>query len=296
MSTGKPLVSFITVNYNTTKDTLEFLLCCEKITYRNIEVIVVDNASKADPGKEIMETFPWVKYIRSEKNLGFAGGNNLGIRAAKGEYLFFLNNDTLLITDFLEKIVEFMQAHPDAGMASPKVLFGNGTTVQYAGTTPINFLGRGNRIGLHEEDRGQYDKNYRTEYGHGAALIVPAKVVKEVGEMPEVFFLYYEEHDWCEMVKRHGYNMYYIGVSSVIHKESMSTGGDESPLKVYYLNRNRLLFMRRNFNGLKLIAGVLYYYSIAFPKNLLTYLVKGKPQLAKAIWRGAIWNLSNPSS
>ena len=151
----KPLVSFITVNYNSTPDTIEFLLSCEKLNYKNIEVFVVDNASKVDAAKEIKESFPWVKYIRSEKNLGFAGGNNLAVRQAKGEYLFFLNNDTLLFPDFLENIVDFMQSHPDAGMASPKVLFGNGTTIQYAVTTEINFLGRGNRIGLHEEDHGQ---------------------------------------------------------------------------------------------------------------------------------------------
>lgn len=286
-------MSFITVNYNSLHDTLEFLLCCEKLTYKNIEVFVVDNASKEDPRNEIMSPFPWVKYIRSEKNLGFAGGNNLAVRQATGEYLFFLNNDTLLFPDFLEKIVDFMQSHPDAGMASPKVLFGNGTTIQYAGTTGINFLGRGHRIGLHEEDHGQYDKTYKTVYGHGAALIVPRKVVAEVGEMPEEFFLYYEEHDWCERVKRHGYNMYYIGTSSILHKESMSTGGDESYTKVYYLNRNRLLFMRRNFSGLKLAAGVLYFYIISVPKNTLKYLFKGKIQLARGILKGAIWNLTN---
>ena len=290
---NRPLVSFITVNYNSHHDTLEFLLSCEKLTYKNIEVFVVDNASKKDPREEVLSSYPWVKYIRSEKNLGFAGGNNLAIREAKGEYLFFLNNDTLLTPDFLEKIVDFMQAHPDAGMASPKVLFGNGTTIQYAGTTAINFLGRGDRIGLHEEDHGQYDKTYKTEYGHGAALIVPKKIVDEAGEMPEVFFLYYEEHDWCERVKRRGYNMYYIGTSSVLHKESMSTGGDESYTKVYYLNRNRLLFMRRNFSGLKLVAGVLYFYIISVPKNTLKYLLKGKTKLAKGILKGAAWNLTH---
>ncbi len=289
----RPLVSFITVNYNSLHDTLEFLLSCEKLTYKNIEVFVVDNASKQDPVKEITSSFPWVKYIRSEKNLGFAGGNNLAIRQAKGEYLFFLNNDTLLFPDFLEKIVDFMQSHPDAGMASPKVLFGNGTTIQYAGTTEINFLGRGHRIGLHEEDHGQYDETYQTVYGHGAALIVPKKVVEEVGEMPEEFFLYYEEHDWCEHVKRRGYNMYYIGTSSVLHKESMSTGGDESYTKVYYLNRNRLLFMRRNFSGLKLIAGVLYFYIISVPKNTIKYALKGKMRLARGILKGAMWNLKH---
>jgi GT2 family glycosyltransferase len=289
------LVSFITVNYNSLHDTMEFLLSCEKLTYKNVEVFVVDNASKQDPREEILSSFPWVKYIRSDVNLGFAGGNNLAVKQAKGEYLFFLNNDTLLLPGFLEPIVYFMQSHPDAGMASPKVLYGNGTTIQYAGTTNISFLGRGHRIGLHEEDHGQYDRTYQTEYGHGAALIVPKQVVDEVGHMPEIFFLYYEEHDWCEKVKRRGYKMYYIGTSSVLHKESVSTGGGESYIKVYYLNRNRLLFMRRNFSGIKLILGILYFYIISVPKNAISYFLKGKTQLAKAILKGAGWNLVNSS-
>lgn len=289
-----PLVSIIAVNFNATKDTLEFLDSVRKLTYPNVEIILVDNASRENPEHVIVPEYKEVKFIRSEKNLGFAGGNNLGINASSGDYLFFLNNDTILFPDFLEPIVTFMESHKEVGMASPKVLYPDGKTIQYAGAIGISpYTGRGKRLGLFEEDRGQYDKCYKTDLGHGAALIVPRKVVEKVGVMPELFFLYYEEHDWCEQVKRAGYDMFYLGNSKILHKESVSTGGDESPLKVYYLTRNRILFMRRNFSGFPYLAGLLFFLLISVPKNSLKYLLKGKTRLLKSFYQGIVWNIYN---
>jgi GT2 family glycosyltransferase len=294
MASEFPLVSIITVNYNAPDDTLEFLKSVKELTYPNLEIIVVDNASKVDPGAMIATAYPDVIYIRSEQNLGFAGGNNLGIKIAKGDYLFFLNNDTLLYHDFMEPIVNFMIAHPDAGMASPMVLYPDGKTIQYAGGIGINpYTGRGKRVGLFEEDRGQYDSSCKTDFGHGAAMIVPRKVITDVGPMPELFFLYYEEHDWVEQVKRAGFNMYYIGTSKVLHKESISTGGFESPLKVYYLTRNRLLFMRRNTTGLPYYIGLIFFVLVSIPKNTLVYLFRGKLKLLKSFYQGIGWNITN---
>ncbi|MBX2916032.1 MAG: glycosyltransferase family 2 protein [Cyclobacteriaceae bacterium] len=289
-----PLISLITINFNSTKHTIEFLESAQKLTYPNYEIIVVDNASTQSPQEILTKKFPGIKFIRSQVNLGFAGGNNLGLKIAKGDFLFFLNNDTLLLPNFLEPIVNFMVEHPEVGMASPKVLYADEVTIQYAGAISINFLGRGRRIGLLEKDIGQYDYISETDLGHGAALIVPKAIIQKVGPMPELFFLYYEEHDWCEQVKRHGYKMYYLGNSKIVHKESISTGGNEGYLKVYYLNRNRLLFMRRNFKGTKRITGLIFYTIFAFPKKLVGYLLKGKFDLAGAIVSGFYWNLKNP--
>ena len=286
-----PLISFITVNYNTTADTLEFLESSRHLTYKSIEIIVVDNASKENPEEVITSKYPEVKFIRSEKNLGFAGGNNLGVRIAQGKYLFFLNNDTILFPDFLEPIVEFMESHPDAGMASPKVLYPDGKTLQYVGAIGISpFTGRGKRFDAGKEDTGIHNENRPTDLGHGAAIIVPRKVIDEVGEMPEVYFLYYEEHDWCEQIKRAGYTMYYIADSKILHKESVSTG-NESPLKIYYLTRNRLLFMRRNFTGLPFLLGYSHFFIASIPKNIFRYLAKRRMDLLRAFFRGVFWNL-----
>src|SRR5258706_1619812 len=289
-----PLVSIISINYNSLQDTLEFLESVHRLSYPAIEIILVDNASRENPKEIIQMKFPQDNFNRSGRNLGSGGCNNLGIVASKGQYLLFLNNDTLVVAGFIETLVEFMVDHPDAGMASPKVLFPDGKTIQYAGAIKISALtGRGKRLGLMESDNGEYDRTYKTDLGHGAAMIVPRDVMNRVGLLPEVYFLYYEEHDWCEQIKRHGYSMYYVGTTKILHKESVSTGGDESYLKVYFINRNRLLFMRRNSSGLPLMLGISFFFLISIPKKMSSYLLKGKFNLVKALWNGIYWNLTN---
>jgi len=295
MQTDRPTVSLITIHFNHLADTIEFIESALRLTYKPLEIIVVDNGSDKDKvTDEIVKRFPSVHFVLLDKNLGFAGGNNVGMKHATGDYFFFLNNDTLLPLGFLHTVVNFMIAHPDAGMASPKVLYPDGKTIQYAGAIGINpMTGRGKRIGLFEEDRGQYDRDYVTDLGHGAALIVPRKVAEQIGPMPEVYFLYYEEHDWCMSARRKGYKMYYIGTGHVIHKESVSTGGDESPQKTYYLSRNRVLFMRRNFSGTKYVVGLLFFALLSTPKSVLLFTLRGRFDLVKAYLNGIAWNLRN---
>src|SRR5258706_3111936 len=192
-----PLVSFITVNQDRLSDKIEFLESVKALTYPNVEIIVVDNNSpKEKPTEEVKRNYPNVRFIENGKNLGFAGGNNTGLREAHGDYFFLLNNDTILPKGFLEPIIHFMEAHADAGMASPRVLYPDNVTIQYAGARGISpITGRGKRLGLFEKDTGQYNGNYKTDLGHGAALIIPKKIADIVGPMPEAYFLYYEEHD-----------------------------------------------------------------------------------------------------
>lgn len=288
----QPLVSIISVNYNGVGITLEMLRSLQRIPYSNIEIIVVDNGSKEDPSP-IVQQFPQVKLVRSLENLGFAGGNNLGITAAKGKYVLFLNNDTEVDPNFLGPLVEVFENDPSIGVASPKILFyqsKNKNTIQYAGSTGINpFTIRGAKIGSLEQDTGQYDDVRETALGHGAAMIIPMEVVKKVGLMPDIYFLYYEEHDWFEMIKRAGYQVRYVGTSVVYHKESM-TVGPNSPLKTYYMTRGRLLYTRRNTSGVQMLSSLLFFVLLAFPKNVLTYLFKGEFHLLKAFVDGCMWH------
>lgn len=289
-----PLVSLITVNYNTTKDTLEFLETVKQLTYQNIEVIIVDNGSKVSPQKELSAAYPSLIFIQSDKNLGFAGGNNLGIAAAKGDYLFFLNSDTILFANTLEPLIEFLESNPKIGMASPKVLYPDIKTVQYSGGIAINpYTGRGKQLGFLEEDNGQYNQCYETGWGHGAALIVPKRVIELIGPMPDEYFLYYEEIDWAEQAKKAGYLVYYVGTSTIIHKEAISMGGNESETKAYYMTRSRLLYMRRNSFGLTRIIGFAFFFFITVPKQTLDYLFRVKFNLLKAFFRGIAWHFAH---
>ena len=206
------LLSIITINYNRLKVTCE-LIDTLPLNDETIEVIVVDNASTQDEATELEKRYPQVKVIKSDKNLGFAGGNNLGIQAAKGKYLFFINNDTILRPQGSDLRLLFtrIESSDKIGMVSPKIRFTWGKQpIQYAGYTPLSKLTLRNKsIGFGEEDCGQYDIAHLTPYAHGAAMMVKHEVIKKVGMMPECYFLYYEELDWSMMIRRAGYEIWY---------------------------------------------------------------------------------------
>jgi GT2 family glycosyltransferase len=147
-------------------------------------------------------------------------------------------------------------------------------------------------IGTGEWDNGQYDALNKTNYAHGGAMMVSKKAIEKVGLMPELFFLYYEELDWSVKFRKNGYNIYFQPEALIYHKESMTTG-KASPLKTFYLTRNRILFMRRNvpFPGL----GVFFAYFILFtiPKNSLTFLLKRQTDHLRSFWKGIWWHFNH---
>lgn len=288
----QPLVSIISINYNQPGVTCEMLASLRQLTYQNYEIIVVDNGSPTHSPDAIAEHFPEVNLIRSYHNLGFAGGNNLGVAAARGKYVLFLNNDTEVEPGLLEPLVALFEANPRAGIASPKILYYHSERlIQYAGCRGINpWTGRGRTIGSREMDRGQYNGTFVTGLAHGAAMMLPMQVIRKVGLMPELYFLYYEEHDWCQMVLRAGYECYYIGSTTVYHKESVSVG-KASVLKTHYLYRNRLLFMRRNVRGWQFWSGLLFFLCVAVPRHTLAFGLKAQRDHLRAMWRGLRWHL-----
>lgn len=294
MNTTLPMVSVITINYNQSQITCEFLASLRKCTYPNLEVFVVDNASPNDNPDTIKEQYPEVELIKTKINLGFAGGNNVAVAKANGKYLLFINNDTEVEPGFLEPMVELIENDKGIGMVSPKIhYFHTPNTFQYAGFTPINPITiRNFAVGFGELDKGQYNKVCETGSIFGAAMLVPMSVVQEVGMMAEVFFLYYEEHDWAEHIKRAGYKIYYCGDSLVLHKESISTVKD-SPFQIYYLNRGRVLYARRNSFGFKGLLSMIYLYLLAWPKLTLGFVLRSRWDLANALRKAMVWNMLN---
>ncbi|RLD43322.1 MAG: glycosyltransferase family 2 protein [Bacteroidetes bacterium] len=292
----QPLVSIITVNYNQSEVTCEFLESLKNITYSELEVFVVDNDSPSDNPDIIKEKFPDITLIKSDKNLGFAGGNNIAIPYCKGKYILFINNDTEVDSGFLEPLVELLESNPKIGMVSPRIqYFHSPSIIQYAGFTKFNLITT--RIfshGFGEKDIGQFSDISESGSIFGTAMLVPTKIIKEVGMMSEIFFLYYEEHDWAAHIKDNGYSIYYQGNSLVYHKESISTGRN-SPFQTYYLSRGRILFTRRNTKGLKKILALLYIYLVTTPRITIGYLIKLQFKHLWAYWRAVWWNMSNRS-
>ena len=289
MTNNIPDISFITICYNGFKDTCELIESLQnKIHSVSYEIIVVDNASHENEAAKIHQLYPTVVAIRSNENSGFSGGNNIGIQVAKGKYIFLINNDTYIESDHIAYLVERLESRPEIGGVSPKIRFAFPPQhIQFAGFTPLSkYTLRNRTIGYNETDEGQFDIPQETSYLHGAAMMVKREVVEQVGRMPEIYFLYYEEMDWCTQMSRQGYQLWYEPRCTIYHKESRSTGKD-SPLKTYYLTRNRLLYAWRNRQGRTLYISILYQLLMANPKNIMMYLLHGRLLQAKAIFDGS---------
>lgn len=280
-------ISIITINYNGIKDTCELI---DSIPFNNeMEVIVVDNASTQDEASLIAKRFPQVKVIRSQHNLGFAGGNNLGIKEAKGEYILLINNDTYFKEYHIDALINRLESSDRIGIVCPKLRFAWGRNpIQFAGYTPLTKITiRNQAIGFGEEDHGQYNTAHPTLYAHGAAMLIKREAIKKVGLMPECFFLYYEELDWSIMFTRAGYEIWYDPACTVYHKESQTTG-QNSPLRTYYITRNRLLLVKRNNKGIYKYLSFIYLIGIVATRDIIKYTFQGRFDLVKAVCRGII--------
>lgn len=283
-----PDISIVTVNYNGFRDTCDLIESLQaRVRSCTYELIVVDNGSRRNEAFLLQQRYPRIRAFRSEENLGFAGGNNLGIRQAQSDYILLLNNDTYVRDDSLHYLRATLENNPQIGAVSPKILFAfSPACIQYAGFTPMKrYTLRNRTLGFGETDEGQYDVPRPTFFLHGAALMFKKELLRTVGSMSEIFFLYYEEMDWCSRISRSGYQLWYQPRCTVYHKESRSAGA-HSPLKAYYLCRNRLLYAWRNRNGRDRYIALIYLLAFAIPKNLMVNLLKGKLRQTVAIYRG----------
>ena len=248
---------------------------------------MVDNASTQDEASIISEKYPHIKVIRSKQNLGFAGGNNLGIKEAKGKYILLINNDTYFKEFNIDSLIERLESSDKIGIVCPKLRFAwNNNPIQFAGYTPLSTITvRNQAIGFGEEDNGQYDTAHPTPYAHGAAMLIKREAINKVGLMPECFFLYYEEIDWSMMFTRAGYEIWYDPACTVFHKESQTTG-QNSPLRTYYITRNRLLLVKRNYKGINKYLSYIYLIGIVAPRDIIKFTLQGRLDLVKAVYRG----------
>ncbi len=289
------LVSIITVNFNQPKATIELLQSLKKQNHANIEVILVDNASDINHEAEFSNTYPNLTFIRTKANLGFAGGNNLGINVAKGDYIFLLNNDTEIPEHCISTMIDEFEKNENIGLLSPLILYDDDKSIiQYAGYTPLNYLtARNAQTGQFEKNLNQFDGITReTGFCHGAAVMCRKTDLQKAGLMDENYFLYYEELDWCEKFKRIGKAIYFTGKTFIYHKESISVG-KESAIKTYFITRNRMLFIRKNTSFLNTLFFSIYYIFIACPKLIIKYALTGKKHLIKWVVKAIMWNLTH---
>ena len=246
-----PTVFVVVLNWNGRDDTLACLESVDKITHPDFRVIVVDNGSADDSVDAIRATFPEVELIETGANLGFSGGNNVGIKRAPqlgADYVLLLNNDTVVDPGLLDAFVAAARCFPDAGVFSAKIYFhAEPNRIWYAGARWSARATRFEQVGEGVLDDGiSFSTICETDYACGCAFFVPAARLREIGLLDDNFFLYFEETDWCYRAREAGYPSIFVPEAKLWHKVSVSFGGEGSPLALYFQTRNRLLWAKRH--------------------------------------------------
>jgi GT2 family glycosyltransferase len=248
---GKDLVAssvtVVVLNWNRPDDTLACLASLEQVRYSPLEVVVVDNASADDSVARIAAAYPRVQLIRNDANLGFAEGNNVGIRhalRAGADYVMLLNNDAVIHPDCVAALVAAAQAHPQAGFLGAKIFYHAdpariwmGKPVWDARTCRFEHVG----LNLNDAEAG-LTQTGEASYACGCALMATRHALETAGLMDPRFFCYFEEIDWCFRAAAQGFRSLYVPDAKVWHKVSQSTGGGQTPLVCYFRARNRLLW------------------------------------------------------
>ena len=166
-------------------------------------------------------------------------------------------------------------------------------TIQYAGAIGLHPLtSRSYDIGYLQKDDGRFNDTRKTDLPNGAAMMIPTPLIKKIGQMSEMFFLYYEELDWAARFKKAGFSIDYVGSAEIFHKESVSTGKN-SPFKTFYIYRNRFLYIRRNYKGLKWFIASSFFVIVSSPVHILKHAIKKEWGHVKAILNALKWNLTH---
>lgn len=281
-----PRIAVILLNWNGKDDTIACLESLEKLSWPNFEVIIVDNGSTDDSVPCIRDRFPGHLLIETGTNLGFAEGNNIGMRKALGrgaDLLFLLNNDTIVASDILERFVETSRSHPEAGILGAKIyLFNQPDTLDHLGGIWNRNTGTFDLEGQHcKEEPNCHQEPRELDYVCGAGLLLRRQVVESIGYLEPRFFLIWEEADYCMHAKRAGYKILTCPTAKLWHKVSASFIGGK-PHSTYFWWRNRFLWIERNCTAREkcrlylkiLLPKILHHLKIRTLKKAQLFFVK----------------------
>ncbi len=250
-----PRVVIITLCYNGITDTLACLRSLGYLDYpRNrLDILVLDNASQDGTPTAVRAAFPDVTVIENGANLGFAAGNNVGLRYAltRGyDYALLLNNDTEVAPDFLSQMITTAESDSMIGVVGPMIYYHAQSDVIWSAGGRIDWRrGTSTMRGIGEGDRGQYPLSTEVDFVTGCALLIRREALERAGLLDERFFMYYEETEWCVRIRRAGFRILHEPTAHLWHKIPLADRVDK-PSVAYYMTRNRLLFLRTTGGGL----------------------------------------------
>jgi len=299
--TNTPLVYVLVLSYDGKHLLTDSLSTYLANDYPNFEVVVIDNGSSDGTEEFVRTSFPQVRIVRTEKNLGYSGGFNLGLRFAFEEndakYVLITNNDVKVDEKVISELVKIAEADDKNGFVTGKVYYYEKPSVlQTVGKKEDPVRWNGGQIGRREVDEGQYDEICERYFADDIYTLVSKKLYKETGGYDTTFFLEAEEYDWQARAKKAGYKIMYTPHAKIWHKESM-TIGKTSPLKAYYDARNPMLVILlhkppdffKHYFWLHLRRDVI--------KSSLISLKNKRLAVAVAKWRGLFsglaWGIKN---
>ena len=287
-------VAIVVLNWNRKNDTLACLHSLEEQEDIEGKVILVDNGSVDDSIFAVSGQFPNVIVIETGVNLGYAGGNNVGISYAldKGfEYIMVLNNDTILASQCISHLLQDLQLHPDAAAAAPKSFYLEAPDIIYFAGGRISRDGRTHHIGGGSYDAPKYNLACDTEWLTGCAILFRSKSLQELGLFEPKYYVLFEDLDWSLRARRRGYRLRVVPEALLWHKVSTSFGKTWSPLYWYYYTRNSFLCIERNFMLQE--KPRLYYSALkrAFDATMArTREVSSKDErlIRRSVWKGIV--------
>jgi GT2 family glycosyltransferase len=299
MAERRPSVTILILNWNGRDDTVRCLESLARLDYQPLDIILLDNGSSDGSVAFFRARYEWITVIDNGANLGFSEGCNIGIRralAAGADYVMLLNNDALLAPDALARLVAAGEADARVGILGPKTYNADGKTLYSTGIRLFPYRGYSMLIGVGEVDRGQYDQSCDQPAIAGHAFLIKRRVLERVGGLDPDYFAYYEEIDLCLKARAAGFTCRYVAEAVAWHRGQGSPAG---LLRTYLLQRNQLMFARKNASRPHLLIFLTYFVLYRAPKVIVLHLVRGRFAelrifLMAVLWHVGLFRRDNP--
>lgn len=287
---SQPLIITLVLNYNRRQDTLECLASLEQNTYKNHKIIVLDNSSTDGSVEAIKAAFPAVEVMVLTENGGYAGNNNVGIKVAMdqgADWVFVLNEDTILATDCLARLIEVGESDPSIGIVGPMVYHHDEPNVIQSAGGKIGPYWESLHLAQNEPDQGQFNQPHLVDWISGCGIMVRRAVIDQVGMIDERYFYYWEETEWCLRAGRAGWRIMHVPQAKMWHK-GVQRDYRPKPAVTYYGTRNRLLTLAKHHAPLLVWLGVWGQLLRTVTSWTIKPKWRSKREHRDAMWRGIV--------